>query len=112
VVAVTRLGRRGLAAVVGLGVGTVGVLGWVLARGWYLADYCFTRAPRPPGVNPGSSVDGPSFDSPLSLRCDWAVHRDVVVVDPVPLLGLLLVVLLALAAALLVLVRTPRTTED
>jgi len=112
VVAVNRLGHRPLAAAVGVAVLVAGGLAWLLARSRYLDGYCFTRAPRPPGVNASSTVAGPSFDSPLSLRCDWAAHPDVVVSDPVPMLGLLLVVLLAAAAALVVLLLGPRTRGD
>ena len=103
-------GRRVLAGVVGLAVAAVGVVAWLVARARYLEDYCSTRAPLPPGVAEGSSVRGPSFESPVSLRCDWAAHPDVVVTDPVPLLGLLFVVLLAVVAALVVLLRAPRET--
>ena len=71
-----------------------------------------TGAPLPPGVTEGSSVQGPSFESPVSLRCTWAAHPDVVVTDPVPLLGLVLVVLLAVAAALVVLLLGRRTGSD
>jgi hypothetical protein len=109
---VSRLGHRALAAVVGLVILVVGGLAWLLGRARYLEDYCFTRAPLPPGVTETSAVRGPSFDSPVSLRCDWAAHPDVVVADPVPLLGLVLVVLLAAAAALVVLLRGPRTRPD
>jgi len=108
---VRRLGRRGLAALVGVVVLVVGGVAWILGRARYLDDYCFTRAPLPPGVTRSSAVEGPSFESPVSLRCAWAAHPDVVVADPVPLLGLLLVVLLALAAALVVLLGRRRTTE-
>ena len=108
----SRLGRRVLAALVGVVVLGVGGLAWLFGRAQYLNDYCFTRAPLPPGVTEGSSVRGPFFESPVSLRCNWAAHPDVVVTDAAPLLGLLLVVLLALAAALLVLlVRAPRSTS-
>ncbi len=108
----SRQGSRGRAALVGLVVAAVGVLGWFLARGWYLDDYCFRRAPVPPGATESSSVQGPSLASPVSLRCDWAAHPDVVVVDPVPVLALLFVLLVALVAALVVLVRGQRGTSD
>ena len=108
----SRLGHRALAGVVGAVVLCVGGLAWLFGRAQYLEDYCFTRAPLPPGVTEGSSVQGPSFESPVSLRCTWAAHPDVVVTDPVPLLGLVLVVLLAVAAALVVLLLGRRTGSD
>jgi len=109
---VRRPTRPVLAVVVGVAVAAVGVVAWLLGRAQYLEDYCFTRAPLPPGVTEGSSVRGPFFDSPISLRCDWAAYPDVVVTDAVPLLGLLFVVLLAVVAALVVLLRRPGTPED
>ena len=104
--------RPVLAVVVGLVVAAAGAVAWLLGRAQYLEDYCFTRAPLPPGVTEGSTVRGPFFASPVSLRCDWAAHPDVVVTDAVPLLGLLFVVLLAVVAALVVLLRGPGARED
>jgi hypothetical protein len=54
-----------------------------VGQGQYLEDYCFTGAPVPPGA---TSVQGPSWEFPATLRCQWHDAPDVVVTDWLPLL--------------------------
>lgn len=60
---------------------------WLLARGRYLEDYCLTRAPLPVGAREGIIVHGPVAEPPWRLRCEWQGLTDVVVTDPVVLVG-------------------------
>ena len=96
--------RRWSAAVAAtVATGAVGLVCWWFGQARYLEDYCLTRAPLPDGGTELRVVRGPGYDSPVSLRCDWVDHSDVVVVDVLPLLGALIVVLVALAVGALVL---------
>ena len=96
--------RRALLALAAGGtVALLGYVAWLLASARYLEDYCLTRAPLPPGDLETSVVRGPSYEGPWRLRCDWQEVPDVVVTDPVPALGALAVVVVALVVGLAVL---------
>ncbi len=58
-----------------------------------------------------TTVRAPAYDSPVHLRCDWAERPDVVVLDPLPALGAVAVLLVALAVGWLVHTRTRRGEE-
>lgn len=92
-------------------VAALGGMVWVVGQARYLEDYCLTRAPLPSGGVEMTSVRGPSYTSPVHLRCDWAERSDVVVLDPLPALGALAVLVVALAAGWFVHRRTRRGEE-
>lgn len=65
-------------------------LGWVVAQGLYLDDYCHTRAPEPvPSVPEGTGGRPAYMDYPWTVVCEYDAVPTVEVSDPSPLLGAL-----------------------
>ncbi len=99
---------RLLARLVAAGVATVltsllAAAFWAGGLGQYTNDYCSTRAPRPEWPSNPEAVDGrPAYmDGPVTIRCEYDHFPTVTVIEPLPLIGALVLAALAVGAAVL-----------
>lgn len=89
--------------IIALGTLAAGVL-WLIARGHYLEDYCFTRIDPPLG-----GAHGPVTPNPWTVQCTFrgdGVEQVVAVVDPALPLGTMVGAVTWAACVALVVVAT------
>jgi hypothetical protein len=82
--------RLGVAVVVTLLAGLLAAGFWAVGQAQYLNDYCSTQAPRPKAPTPEALDGRPAYlDSPMTVRCEYHNLPTVVVIEPLPLAGAL-----------------------
>jgi hypothetical protein len=86
---------------------------WLVGQAQYTENYCFTRAPEPAGVNPEGLSGRPGhLDGPVTIRCEYDEASDVVVTDPLPLTGAVVLATLVMAVAVVSLLWARRSTGN
>jgi hypothetical protein len=74
---------------------------WVVGQAQYLEDYCSTRAPEPSAPTPEALDGRPAYlDGAMTVRCEYHDLPTVLVTDPLPLAGALVLAVLVLAVAI------------
>jgi hypothetical protein len=66
---------------------------WAIFQAQYVNDYCTTRVPQPVPANPEALGGRPAYmPNPVTIRCEYDRFPTVDVMDPMPLLGALVMV--------------------
>lgn len=76
---------------------------WAVGQAQYTNDYCSTRVPEPESPSSPEAVGGrPAYmDGPVTIRCEYDHFPTVTVIEPLPLIGALVLAALAVGAAVL-----------
>ena len=66
---------------------------WAVSSAQYLGGYCTSRASQPTPANPESLGGRPAYmPNPVTVRCEYDGFPTVDVIDPMPLLGAVVMV--------------------
>lgn len=77
---------------------------WVVGQAQYTNDYCHTRAPQPASPDSEGLSGRPGYlDGPVTIRCEYDQVPAIEVMDPLPLVGAVMLMLLVIAVAVVAL---------
>lgn len=74
---------------------------WVVGQAQYLEDYCSTRAPEASASTPEALDGRPAYlDGAMTVRCEYDDLPTVLVSDPLPMAGALVLAVLVVVVAI------------